>query len=155
MNTNKLLRTTVVALIIINLITIGSIFLNKNSDRTHHKGRKYSEPREAIITALNFDSEQQIAYKQLIKNHRSSIKTIEQERVIVKKALYLLLNEKDQSSKDSLLERLSSYQLKIESTHFNHFNDIRSICKEDQLSKFESLSKKIGCIFQRKPMKKH
>lgn len=155
MDNVKLLRVSIIVLIVVNLITLCSVFLNNPNQHPHPKKTRHSEPREAIISALDFNAEQQEKYSLLIENHRATIRTIEQERVKDKEALYLLLNQEDQSSKDSLLNRLSTYQLEIETIHFNHFQDIKNLCRKDQLAKFESLSKDLGRIFTKRPMKRH
>jgi protein CpxP len=59
--------------------------------------------------------------------------------------LYQLLNSEtiDSRKRDSLYLKFSGFQKQIETTHFNHFLEIKKLCKKEQLSDFKNLTRRI------------
>ncbi len=155
----KLLTIAVLALILLNLGTLGFLFL---SDTGHHhndamqgpEGRP--EPKEIIIHKLNFDVVQVVKYEKLIHWHRGEIRRIEDEIRRTKNELYLQLNKDtiSNTTNDSLISVLANYQKQIESTHFKHFQDIKNLCKKEQLDDFTYLTKELSKIFSHPPRPK-
>lgn len=139
----KLLTYSVIVLLLLNLATIGFVILSKPA------GRNRPEPREIIIEKLNFDENQKKEYEQLIYWHRSQIDELDEKILITKKELYLQLlkNEVDKKTKDSLINSLLQYQNQIENIHFKHFEDIKHLCRKDQLKNFEDFTKELSKIF--------
>ncbi len=143
----KLLTYSVIALLLLNLATIGFVVLSKPGDRNR------PEPREIIIEKLKFDENQKKEYEQLIYWHRSQIDELDEKTLETKKELYLQLlkNEVDTKTKDSLMNSLLKYQNQIENIHFKHFEDIKRLCRKDQLKNFEDLTKELSKIFSPPP----
>ena len=77
--------------------------------------------------------------------------------VHIKNDLYLQLTQKtiNIKTKDSLIEILASNQKKIEETHFKHFQDIKNLCKPNQMNSFNELTEELSRIFGRKPKPRH
>ena len=151
MNKTKVLGFAVIALIVLNFGILGFLFLSKNNDGP--RGKKM--PREIIIEKLHFDENQIVAYDKTIKTHQETIRNLDDSIRITKNKLYQLLNNDTISTieKDSLYTTLADYQKQIETTHFNHFIEIKNICKEEQLADFELLTEELSKIFtnKRKP----
>jgi len=59
----------------------------------------------------------------------------------------------ESAKKDSLYLKLANYQKQIETTHFNHFLEIKKICNKEQLSDYKYLTEELSKIFsnRRKP----
>jgi protein CpxP len=152
MEKNKLQRIIIIGLIVLNIGLIGFVFL-----RPHGKGphRKHMEPKHAIIEKLHLDKTQIEAYSALIRIHQSQIKKANDEQNMLKQDLYSLLDhsELNDTAKKSLLVLLGNNQQKIEQIHFSHFNDIKSICRPDQLDEFNELAKELSQLFAQ-PMPK-
>ena len=151
MNKTRVFGFAAIALAVLNIAILGFVFLSKN---------KYSQniqkmPREIVIEKLHFDDNQIIEYDQTIKIHRKTITSIDDSIRNTKNNLYQLLNVEsvDSVQKDSLYLKLASYQMQIEATHFNHFLEIKAICKKEQLTDYKRLTEDLSKIFlhSRKP----
>jgi len=156
MEKTKLLTIGIIALFLLNLGTLGFLFLS--GPKGHHpplghgpEGRL--QPREIIIEKLHFDSNQVKEYDQLIQWHRSHITEAEDQIRAAKNELYLQLNENpvNEKTKDSLITALASYQKEIESVHFKHFQDIKKMCKKEQLEDFTALTEELSRLFSKPP----
>lgn len=151
MNKIKFLKYLVLGLFVLNVLTISSLlFFEINiKDRNH----QHPKPDKIIISKLNFDKLQQQHYRKLIIWHRNRIDNFENQIKINKQLLYFELskNNIDLKKKDSLISNLSSFQKEIEITHFQHFEDIKKLCKPEQIENFKNLSSELSKIFCKKP----
>jgi periplasmic protein CpxP/Spy len=151
MEKSKLITFSIIALLLINLATLGFLLFSgpKNGPIPPHGGRP--KPKEIIVEKLHFDSKQLADYEQLIQQHRKEITTTEDNIKSAKNELYLLLNNEtvDVAKKDSLISLLSNYQKEIETIHFNHFRDIKKLCKPEQLNDFNDLTEELSRLFSK------
>ena len=158
MNKTKLLTLSVILLIALNFGILGFIVFSKPEAQTFEMQHfSKSGPKEVIIRELNFDEEQKISYQKLIDAHRFQISTIEYKIRNSKDELYLLLKDEkeDASSKTALIDSLAYFQKQIEVTHFKHFQDIRKLCKKEQLKNFNALTEKLSKLFSKGPKPRH
>lgn len=155
MEKTKLLTFGIIVLFLLNLGTLG--FLLLSSPKAHYPlghGRDgRSKPREIIIEKLHFDPAQIKEYDKLIQWHRSHISEMEDKIRETKNEFYLQLNENpvNEKTKDSLINALALYQKEIESVHFKHFQDIKKVCKNEQMEDFSSLTKELSRMFSKPP----
>jgi protein CpxP len=152
MNKTKLLSIAVIALLLLNFGILSFLFLSKGNRPSDRK-----MPREIVIEKLHFDKNQIVAYEKIIEIHQNTIRDLDRSIRETKNELYQLLNSDkiDNAQKDSLFLRLASYQKQIETTHFNHFLDIKKICKKEQLSDYNDLTKELSSLFAPKRKPKH
>lgn len=152
MEKTKLLTIAVIGLLLLNLATLGFLFLNGSKDhRPNREGRP--EPKTIIIEKLHFDANQQKDYAELINWHRGEITRLDDNIRQTKNELYTQLNQTEVNvkTKDSLIALLNSYQKQVEETHFKHFEDIKKICHQDQMEDFNELTEELSRIFAPKP----
>jgi protein CpxP len=151
MNKSKVLGFTIIALVTLNFGILVFLFLSKGNDGP--KGRKM--PREIVIEKLHFDENQITEYDKTIKLHQETIRSIDDSIRNTRNELYKLLNSEtiDSSKKDSLYLKFAGFQKQIETTHFNHFVEIKKLCKKEQLTDFNNLTEELSKIFnnRRKP----
>lgn len=151
MNKTKLLSFAVLALLLLNFGILGFLFVNKDKERP----RERRMPREIVIEQLHFDTDQIAAYDVTIKMHQNAIRELDQTIRTTKNELYQLLNSEviDVVKKDQLINQLAAAQKQIETTHFNHFLDIKALCKKDQLDDYDNLTEELSKLFShpRKP----
>ena len=151
MNKTKVLGFAVIALLVLNFGILAFLFLSKNEDGP--RGRKM--PREIIIEKLHFDKNQIDAYDKTIKIHQETIRELDDSIRNTRNELYKLLNSEtiDSSKRDSLYLKFAGFQKQIETTHFNHFVEIKKLCKKEQLTDFNNLTEELSKIFnnRRKP----
>ena len=149
MSKSKLLTTAVIALILINIATLFFFFTNGPKGP---RGRDRISPKEIVIQKLHFDEQQIIAYDHLIEKHSETIQTFDEKIKMGKKELFNQLSKPENKViTDSLTNEISKMILEIEKTHYNHFLDIKKLCKPKQLDDFESLTLELSQIFA--PMK--
>ena len=153
MNKTKVLGFAVIALLVLNFGILAFLFLSKNDDGP--RGRKM--PREIVIEKLHFDENQIEAYDKTIKIHQEDIRNLDDSIRSTKNELYQLMNSDtiDSVQKDSLFLKLANYQKQIETTHFNHFLEIKKLCKKEQLSDYENLTEELSKLFSHPRRPKH
>ena len=154
MNKSKILSLLVIVMLIINIGIISYfVFMNKENSISHQKRM----PREIVIEKLSFNQEQIAAYDVTIKRHQNAIRTLDDSIRNKKNQLYSRLknNASEIDKNDSLVIELGNYQKQIETTHFNHFIEIKNICKPEQLDDFNSLTSELSKIFSGKRKPKH
>ena len=95
MEKTKLLTIGIITLFLLNIGTLGFLFLSDTKE--HHLSRHFPEertkPKEIIVEKLHFDAIQIKKYDQLIAWHRSNIRGLEEKIRVAKYELYLKLNE--------------------------------------------------------------
>lgn len=152
MERTKLLTITVIGLFLINLATLGFLFLNgPKPGGMPHEGRPL--PKDIIIDKLHFDANQQKEYEKLIRWHREEIDQLDDSIRQTKNKLYSGLSESNLNikTKDSLIALLNAYQKQVEETHFKHFEDIKKLCKPNQQEDFMALTIELSRIFAPRP----
>ena len=152
MNKTKLLTFAVIALFIINILTISFLFFKKGPKPNEVNRPK---PREIVINKLGFDAQQIKTYELLIDEHKSNIGELDEKIKKAKNDLYhqLALTDNKETT-DSILNALSKYKSQIEILHYNHFLDIKKICKPEQLDSYNDLTMELAKIFAPKGMLK-
>jgi|SRR6218665_988343 len=148
MEKTKLLTLSVIGLLLLNLGTLGFLFLNGQKEHRgpHEQGLR---PKDIIIEKLHFDPAQQKEYEELIDWHQQEIRKYDDNIREVKNELYqqLSLQQTDSKIKDSLTSLLADYQKQIETAHFKHFEDIKKLCRPNQMQDFNSLTEELGRLF--------
>jgi periplasmic protein CpxP/Spy len=144
----KLLSLAVIGLLIVNLSTVGFLFLRKPP---HTEGRprpfERMRPKNKIIETLHLDSEQVAQFEKLIDQHKEKTRQLRDNIREVKSQLYQTLSEENASSRDSLISQLGVLQKEIEVVHYDHFAQIKKLCKPDQIEYFNSLTGELANFF--------
>jgi len=108
-------------------------------------------PRSLIIEKLKLDQEQVKAYELLIQKHRQDIlgtnERIEEERYF----LYNELTSSQYGNMDSVCAVIGALEAEIERIHYIHFQNIKKLCREDQIPLFNELSLELSNLFNAKP----
>jgi periplasmic protein CpxP/Spy len=151
MNKTKLLTFAVVALLLLNLATLG--FLVFSAKTNHPNSFRRPQPREIIIEKLDFDANQQDQYVELIGRHRQEINKLDDQIRNSKQELYLQLTKQNINikAKDSLINNIANTQKQIEEMHFSHFQDIKKLCRKEQINDFNDLTEELSKIFSGRP----
>ena len=131
---------TVAGLILLNLATLAFFRWGKMPPRPEG-------PRKAIIERLHFDDSQVAEYEKLIVAHRTAIGAKEAEIRAAKEGLYQLLSSDNPIAKDSLIARIGAIQQDMERIHFDHFKEIKALCKNDQADLFKGLAGDLADYF--------
>lgn len=152
MSRERLLAIAVIGLLLINVCTVGFFFFAKPP---HLPGGPppfgRMEPKNQIVESLHFDQQQIVEYEKLIAQHRQTIRELNDRIHEAKSSLYQSLSNENGTVKDSLISKLGSLQKQIETTHYNHFKDIKALCKPEQLDDFNELTGRLAHFFGPKP----
>lgn len=147
MKKNSLYIILIIGLVALNLFTIWSV--SSNPKHRGPFGKMRPEPREIIIDKLHFDKSQIANYDLLIKLHQKNIHEASEKSLAIRSNLYkqLIVPEMDRIGVDSLINAIGTQQKQIESIHFHHFEDIKNICKTEQLNDFHNLVDELSLLF--------
>ena len=152
MNKIKLLTFSVIGLLVLNFGILGFLVLSKPQNNNQFEQR-HQRPKTLIIKKLKFNASQIQIYQVLIDDHRSKIRFTEDKIRKSKNELYQLLNQNivADKTKNEIIDSLASYQKQIEIIHFNHFIEIKKLCKKEQLQDFNLLTMELSDMFSKKP----
>ena len=143
MNKNKFQLLIIIALVISNLLMLAFIGFSKK-----HKKPIYEGPKNIIIERLGFNDEQIKEFEQTIIKHQAKIAEKDQELIILKNDLFSTLQQDyNPNLIDSLTNNLAQKQKEIENIHYHHFMDIKKLCKDDQIAKFNFLANELAKLF--------
>lgn len=153
MTTKKIVTYIIIALLVANLgLLTFFICTPSQNNKTKSHTSNYKSPKEIITNRLALDESQSIKFSELITIHRQEIIESDEQILNNKKELYSLLAaaSPDEKKADSIATVIGALQKEIEFLHFKHFQRVKGICKEDQIEKFNDLSKDITNIFHSK-----
>lgn len=142
MNKSKFLNLIIVGLVIFNGILL-FYCINKSIPP--------GGPKNYIIDKLHFDKEQIEKYDGYIQLHRKAVRDNEATMKDLRNELYKQLKyEQDTIKIDSLISVIAKQQTKAEWINYNHFVEIKKLCKPSQLEDFEELTDEISKLFSKK-----
>lgn len=147
MNKIKLLSIAVIGLLLLNLGILAFLYLRQFRHPRPHDGRPFREPREVVIERLNLDKEQVAKYDALIKVHRQQRAAANEKIHDMKSALFASVPSGSVAVRDSILNLIVAEEKQLELVHYNHFTDIKNLCRPEQQKAFADLSKDMLDIF--------
>jgi hypothetical protein len=65
-----------------------------------------------------------------------------------------LQKDQQESLRDSLILEINKVQMNIENIHYNHFLDIKGLCRPEQQQAFNALTADIAKLFSPRPPKR-
>ncbi|GAB3944846.1 hypothetical protein GCM10028805_12940 [Spirosoma harenae] len=154
MERTKLLTFAVIGLLLLNLLTIG--FLVLKPDQSSHYGPPGTPPRpdgpvNIIIERLHFDQDQQKAYKELIDQHQSQMRELNEQMAQLHRDYYRLLasDKPDSAQANALSRQIADNQKAQAEVNFRHFEQIKALCHPDQQAAFKQLVGDLARLFGR------
>lgn len=148
MSKTSLLTVAAIGLLLVNLGMLCFLLFHKPFPPLHSRPDSPGEgPKKIIAQRLHFDQQQTAQYEKLVEQHLSAIRNLENNIRDAKNDLYTSLQSGPDTSKDSLINRIADLQKQVETVHYNHFIQIRHLCKPDQLPLFNSLTSDLAKFF--------
>lgn len=145
MNKFKFLIILIIGLVLSNVILL---FMLSKED-----GRQVG-PKTIIINKLHFDKEQVEKYEVYIQQHRKAIDGNEATMNKLRSRLFEQLNYQQDTVKiDSLISVIAKQQYAAEQINYNHFLEIKRLCKPSQQKEFSDLTNEIVYLFSPKGRK--
>jgi superoxide dismutase len=145
MNKFKFLKLIIIGLLVSNGVLLFMLF------KEHvRKGG----PKAIIIEKLHFDKEQIKNYETYIQQHRKAIDNNEAILNKLRSSLFEQLKYKQDTTKiDSLISKIAMQQNLAEKINYNHFLEIKRLCKPSQQKYFNELTTEIANLFSSKERK--
>jgi hypothetical protein len=140
MSKNKLFIVAMMVLVALNLGLMWQLFR-----RPPHHGQSN---RNIIIERLNFDESQVKTFDELVTAHQKAIRLSEEALREYKSELYAkALAQNDTAMSREIIAKITAMQTSMEWVHYNHFEDIRSLCRPEQLPAFNELTGELAGMF--------
>lgn len=145
-------KNTFFIVVIVGLLISNGFLLFFMTQKGPHRGPKHS-PKEIVSKRLNFDEKQIADYEVLIKEHSRSAAELMSQVQGARETLYGQISETNNADViNKRLEPIAVNLTELEKLNFSHFQDIKALCKPDQLERFEELTNDLAKIFgKRKP----
>ena len=145
---NRIWIALVVILVIINLVSLvflwqGRAFSLQGADH-RPEDVKADRTENLLKRNLRLDQNQIQQFRDARKEHFRKIRPIESELKARKKELFEM-NTRGLSAANSeeTMKEIASLHLKIDSLTYEHFSELRSYCREDQMDEFNQFLKRM------------
>jgi protein CpxP len=132
----RILIITVAVLVALNLATLTFLWLN---NRPHPRGRQGEAPAQYLIEQVGLTPDQITAYRALIQEHQSNMRSINDSIRYHKLQLFSYLQSADSSNARRESGRIGDLQKAVEMNTFDHFLKVRALCDPFQEVKFDNV----------------
>lgn len=135
MKRETLLTLSIVLLLLLNLGTLGYLFI------AQRHGPPPLRIDKTIIETLNWNEEQQQQFEKLKHEHRTAMNRLDDQNEETARKYFTLLNSSpvDTAQKDSLEQVMASFEKQKAAITFSHFEDLKKICTPEQVNNFDAL----------------
>lgn len=132
----------IVALLVLNLGTLGYLWMNSSKHIPNHKGPQKGQegPLRFMADELGLDDAQFKNLRIIARNHGKALDSIQQHIGEARTSLYVLAKDDviDTGKRDAFLKNIEAYESAKHMITLTHFHDIRSILSEEQKVKFNA-----------------
>lgn len=160
---NKVLYITLAVLVLLNIISIGSMWIMRGKDRIHppffpggrgmqpphgmqqHPGMPpYKDGRMFLAEELKFTPEQREKFEKLRDEHFTTTRklTDEMHKLMDDMMEQVKTNEGDTKAEEYAI-KTSQIQKELQLLSYKHFKSIREICDDKQKEKFDLIIKDV------------
>ncbi len=138
MDNSRFLKIVIIILLLINIGTLGYMWMQKPQDRP---GPPRKDISGFLTRELNFTEDQKKQFETLRNEHHDAIENIqEKDREMHDKYFDLLQSAAEDSLLvTSLADSMSENRKQIELITFHHFRKVRNICDDKQKKKFDEI----------------
>jgi len=138
-NKQKLLSNLFIALVILNLITIGFIWFHYEKENKKASNDDTFDVKTFIITKLGFDEKQASEFDILRREHFETVQKLNQEIRKEKEAMFnnLKNNKSDTAIAYQHISRIMMLENQVEKLTFDHFQKVRALCNPEQEKIFD------------------
>jgi len=149
MNKTKFLTIGLVALLLLNAVTLFILF-HMHLDQRDHEKRQGEGPANFIVDQLRLDENQQKQFADLRREHQDFSRKNHEDEKDLHKAYFDLLktDSPDKTKVDSIATLMANHHKELEEFTFQHFQKLRAICRDDQKKLFDEtideIAKMIG-----------
>ncbi len=152
---NRFLTLVVFLLVIFNVSMMTIMWLGRplrpeRPGNPPRPGQEQADIQKLIRDELGFDDQQIEEYLKMRREHRNQVRRLGEEIRQIKKQMFdeVLQDNPQPELSDSLLSLAQNKQAQIEKLTFQHFLDLKKLCRADQKDKLKRLMFE---LFRRKP----
>ncbi len=142
----RYLFLVIIVLIVLNMATLVMLWLGEPQRPAQHRGpgrpkQKRAQIQRLLKNELGFDDKQAEQYLKLRQEHREQTRQLNDEMRRIKKQMFdeVLQDNPQPLLSDSLLKLTQKKQSKIEQLTYQHFLDLKKMCKPEQKYKLKLL----------------
>ena len=155
MSESGFLKIIIVALLLVNIGTLGYLWMGQGKDRGHTRmhqgppgppdGRFGPPPGPAgfLREELQLSDAQEADFRKLREAHHRTVMDIRGQMKESKRKLYSLMHAADTNTSGAAtaewLDSLAAQQRRIEWITYQHFEQVRAICTPKQQQKFDEV----------------
>ncbi|MCC7464691.1 MAG: periplasmic heavy metal sensor [Saprospiraceae bacterium] len=134
MQTLTFYKIAVVTLLLLNVGTLTFLWVNRPPNP------REAGPFQFLVRATGMDEAQQEVYDQLRMEHRATLETYRNQNKQVREAMFRLMatKEADAPEVQMLADSLGALRAKEERFTYEHFRQVRALCRPDQLQRFDA-----------------
>lgn len=141
---NRFLTGVVILLLIANITSLGLFWWTKEKQAPPPNAAG-SAAATFLVTELNFDAQQQAAYKILREDHQQQTKILRENIRAYKKTFFDLLNQSvvDSVELKKQAELIGKTEAALNLFTFQHFRKVKLLCNAEQKQKFDSIIQQV------------
>jgi Spy/CpxP family protein refolding chaperone len=142
------LLVLVAILLLTNIATLSIYWFKKPNHEGgpgHEPGNREKRMGQFMVDQMKFDATQEAAYWKLRDSMMATQRPVVDSMRDAKKKFFDLLNQSD-ATDSALITRsneIADLQKRLDLATFRHFQNVRAICRPDQLQKFDTVIKEI------------
>jgi len=144
MENTRFLKIIIIVLLLVNIATLSFMWVSHNRHGGGHMpppphGRGGPNAFEFLVHELKLDEGQVKQFEEMRNKHHLNVQDIQEKSRDMHHRFFNLLAKNDSTSAVPLADSMAQYQKQIELLTFNHFLQVRAICKPEQQKKFDTV----------------
>jgi periplasmic protein CpxP/Spy len=143
MERTKFLTLAVVALFVLNLLTLGFMVLRPTPPMPPggRPGPGMNDPGSIIADRLHLDADQREQFRQFQHERHEQLEPLNQKGGELYTEYYILLRAEqlDTARAKAVSHQIGQNQQAVAQVNFRHFQQLKSICKPNQQADFQKL----------------
>lgn len=140
---SKMYRIGFFALLTINIALMVLFVLGPKPPRPEGGGPE-SGIKDEISRELGFTEAQKARFDEMAINHREAIRSLEdRERKLIKTFFEQLASTNANGNKEEQLQEILQLERDKIMVTYNHFEELRGICNEEQLTRFDKVMERV------------
>jgi periplasmic protein CpxP/Spy len=146
---SRFLKIIVVALLLLNLGTLGFLWMDRRDGGAHRPpphhgpGGRGENTGEYLRRELQLTDEQEDAYRKMRRQHHETVMDVRDQMRDQKRELYGLMKNGDtvatKGTVNALIDSIVAEQRFIEQFTYDHFRELRALCTPQQQTKFDEV----------------
>jgi Spy/CpxP family protein refolding chaperone len=143
MNKQRILIIALVVLVLLNITTLSFLWMTKYDKHPHRSKKNKPHVEQYLTRKLDLSTEQAKSFKLAREQHFEQTHELQRSLHDNRKKLTELLSDADTSKQNELFQKIANQNIQIEKLNFQHLQNLRSVCTDEQKLKFDSVIFKV------------